>query len=332
MATSPDLGVPYIANQQAQPEVTHNDAINMLLALFKGVLSVGDNAPPGSPAEGDSYVVGDTPTGDWAGQANKIAMWIGGAWLFVPGLDSDGTPIDMGARQKGLMLYDQAGDSLYIFDGTSWNAFTPGGGAVSLVQSKGFVGDQPGTDGMTPDTDVTPGNLLVVMGTHWGNNPSPASGWAGIYQDNGASHDGLVCYCRIATPGDVGAALKPVSGGTSGQCLALFELSGALAALPIAYDHFKESTATSKSLAVGSGKSGSRVIAFFSTDSSNTAPTSVDNGTVLSTVTGTTSNRSPRQITLVDGGALAAGAGLTLTANYAASVEQFGFALVVAPA
>lgn len=33
------------------------------------------NAPPGSPSDGDSYIIGATPTGAWAGNARKIARW-----------------------------------------------------------------------------------------------------------------------------------------------------------------------------------------------------------------------------------------------------------------
>jgi hypothetical protein len=34
----------------------------------------GVNTPPGSPANGDGYIVGAAPTGAWAGQAGKIAV------------------------------------------------------------------------------------------------------------------------------------------------------------------------------------------------------------------------------------------------------------------
>lgn len=33
------------------------------------------NDPPASPADGDRYIVGCTPTGDWVGQEGNIAEW-----------------------------------------------------------------------------------------------------------------------------------------------------------------------------------------------------------------------------------------------------------------
>lgn len=41
------------------------------------------NTPPVSPAIEIYYIVGDTPTGAWAGQAKKVAYWDGSAWQFI---------------------------------------------------------------------------------------------------------------------------------------------------------------------------------------------------------------------------------------------------------
>ncbi|CCH01631.1 hypothetical protein FAES_3624 [Fibrella aestuarina BUZ 2] len=43
--------------------------------------------PPVSPATNATYWLGDTPTGDWAGQKWKLAKWTGSAWLFSPVTD-----------------------------------------------------------------------------------------------------------------------------------------------------------------------------------------------------------------------------------------------------
>lgn len=122
MATSPDFGLPYIATQQSQPEVTHNTALNYLQLLTCGVKQIALNTPPGSPTEGDAYVIGASPTGAWAGRANCLAGYFGGAWVFVPGNDSSGTPIAIGARHEGLRTYSQADDDLFIWSGSAWGA------------------------------------------------------------------------------------------------------------------------------------------------------------------------------------------------------------------
>lgn len=120
MATSPDLGIPYIAAQQGQPEVTHNDALNMLAGMMKGALDFGLNIPPVSPDDGDVHILGSAPTGAWAGEAHKLAYWASTYWLFIPGLDSDGAPIAMGARQAGLSVYVRDDDATYHWTGTAW--------------------------------------------------------------------------------------------------------------------------------------------------------------------------------------------------------------------
>lgn len=120
MSTSPDLGVPFVASQQAQPEITHNEAILMLTATTKGAKEIGPNDPPVSPEPGDVYVVGITPTGAWLSRANSIAIYTDGGWRFVPDRDSSGTIIPMGARQEGMRVWDNASKTYYVWDGTLW--------------------------------------------------------------------------------------------------------------------------------------------------------------------------------------------------------------------
>lgn len=122
MTTSPDLGVPFIDSGQAQPDVTHNEALLVMLALLNGVIDRGVNTPAVSPTIGDAYIVGTAPTGAWAGRANCVAVWDGAAWRFLPGNTSAGTPITMGARQEGLRVWVRDENDLYIWSGSAWTA------------------------------------------------------------------------------------------------------------------------------------------------------------------------------------------------------------------
>jgi hypothetical protein len=68
---------------QASAEVTVNEALRALDAVVQ--LSVKDRdltAPPGSPAEGDRYVVAASGTGAWSGHDGQLAVYLGGAWKF----------------------------------------------------------------------------------------------------------------------------------------------------------------------------------------------------------------------------------------------------------
>lgn len=126
MSTSADLGVPFVASNQATPEITHNEALYLLQALLNGVIDKGRNTPPGSPTEGDSYILGSSPTGDWSGRANCIAIRTNGGWRFMPGNNSAGTPIAMGSRQKGMHVWvrDLGGSpitgALYVWSAAAW--------------------------------------------------------------------------------------------------------------------------------------------------------------------------------------------------------------------
>lgn len=122
MTTTPDLGLALLATQQSQPNVTHNQIVYQLSALLNGVINMTTNTPPGSPTEGDSYVVGSSPTGAWAGKAKCVATYTSGGWLFIPDRDSDGVAITMGARHEGMRIYNRADDTLYVWDGAAWTA------------------------------------------------------------------------------------------------------------------------------------------------------------------------------------------------------------------
>ena len=98
MDTTPRLKLPYIAPQQAQKQVTYNEAMRALDILVQPVVkSLSLATPPGSPAEGEAYLVAASPTGDWAGKAGKIACFVDGGWIFH-------TPLD------GWLLYVESDD------------------------------------------------------------------------------------------------------------------------------------------------------------------------------------------------------------------------------
>jgi hypothetical protein len=113
VTTTPRLALPYILAQQAQKEVTHAAALNRLDALVQPVVQqVGLNAPPGSPADGQCWIIGTSPTGAWAGQANRLVQRIGGAWLFH-------------APFVGLVAFDAATLSQRVWNGSAWTLLSP---------------------------------------------------------------------------------------------------------------------------------------------------------------------------------------------------------------
>lgn len=81
---STSLDLPYIQPAQAQKHITHNDAIELLDMIVQ--LAVQDfdaTTPPVAPQEGETWALGDTPTGDWSGADGQLASFRNGGWLFV---------------------------------------------------------------------------------------------------------------------------------------------------------------------------------------------------------------------------------------------------------
>lgn len=84
MTVTPHLALPLIAPAQAQKHVTHNEAIALFDALVQlSVLDRDLSAPPGAPADGDRYIVGPSPTGDWSDHAGAVAWFDVNAWRFL---------------------------------------------------------------------------------------------------------------------------------------------------------------------------------------------------------------------------------------------------------
>lgn len=125
MSTTPVFGIPELSAQQQQPEINHNTAIVLLQTLLNGVIDAGRNSPPTSPADGNAYIIGTAPTGAWAGRSNSLAVYYGG-WKFIPDRNDSGTPIAMGAAQRGMHVWlnddgsSPSGGSLTVWDGAQW--------------------------------------------------------------------------------------------------------------------------------------------------------------------------------------------------------------------
>lgn len=106
--TSPILSLPYLMPSQAQKHVTHNEALQMLDALVQLRVAAFDaETPPADPAPGDTWALGATPTGAWAGQAGRLAIWQGEGWLFL-------------APQPGWRAWGLAEEELRHWDGSAW--------------------------------------------------------------------------------------------------------------------------------------------------------------------------------------------------------------------
>ncbi len=79
---TPRLDLPYLIQSQAQKEVTHNTALNILDAFTQTAVETTTLIAPPAGVEGNLYIVGANATGAWAGYSGQLAQFIGGSWNF----------------------------------------------------------------------------------------------------------------------------------------------------------------------------------------------------------------------------------------------------------
>lgn len=119
--------------------------------VLSSVISQTLTAPPGSPANGDAYIVGASATGAWATHDLSVAVWTtdnpvapSGEWEFyVPA--------------AGWIAWSVADAGFYAFAAGAWAAFGGGGGGVvtSVAGRTGAV--------VLAEADIT--SLVADLGT-----------------------------------------------------------------------------------------------------------------------------------------------------------------------
>lgn len=122
MADTANLALPLLDAAQAQKHVTMNEALARIDALsFGAVASVGASTPPAS-VDGETHVVGQGATLDWAGHDDEIAIGTNGGWEFY-------------APRPGWQVWSLADHAFLVFDGAAWQggavAVSPGGASTA---------------------------------------------------------------------------------------------------------------------------------------------------------------------------------------------------------
>lgn len=203
-----------------------------------------------------------------------------------------------------------------------------GGTRPSVVQYASSAGN---SGSVTLSTAPTPGNLLVCVGTHYNNVAATAvsAGWTIMNNRNGSSTDGNFIGTRIATSADT--ATISVYGNVAGCCMTIFEIQNSSGVMFLPWNDIQEQTGLSTTtLNMGIPRDNCLLVGTFATVSANSAPTGITGATAGTTVTGTSTSASPRQITPFTNNAVSKGA-QSVVATYAASPRSYGFGVVVLP-
>ncbi len=124
MSQTSRLGLAFIDVGQAAKEFTHNEALRLIdIVAAAAVESVGSNAPPASPVDGQCFIVGTAPTGAWAGHAWAIAGYAPGGWRFVEAI-------------AGMNALDKTSGQTAAYDGIAWTVGTIKGASLKLAGSQ----------------------------------------------------------------------------------------------------------------------------------------------------------------------------------------------------
>ena len=143
------LGLPYLANDQAQKHVTVNEGLRALDALVHtSVVSAGRDAQPEGPAAGDAYLMTAGRSGPaWVGFAeHDLVAYQDRAWArFAPSV--------------GMTVWVQDEGGHRVWDGAAWaRTATGGGGGPAAPQTRaatfGVNADASATNRLTVKSDA----------------------------------------------------------------------------------------------------------------------------------------------------------------------------------
>ena len=123
MGATPRLSLSFLSPGQAQKEFTVNEALQTLDTVVAPAVEEGPRSdPPASPSLGSCYIVGTSPTGEWAGKAQFLATFTSGGWRLI-------------SPPEGM--------SVYVKDGGIWAAYRGGSWELgSLRASRVLIGNE----------------------------------------------------------------------------------------------------------------------------------------------------------------------------------------------
>jgi hypothetical protein len=121
MDSTPRLGMPFLSAGQAQKEIFHNEALQIVDLVAAGAVEEAPRSdPPASPSLGSCYIIGASPTGVWAGKSHSVAGYTRGGWRLIEPTE---------------------GMSLYVKSDARWATYRAGAWEIGLVRGSSVIVD-----------------------------------------------------------------------------------------------------------------------------------------------------------------------------------------------
>jgi len=154
------FGLPMLASGQAAKEITHNEALLIADLLIGGAVEEPPrNSPPASPVAGQSWIVGNSPSGIWAGKAGQLACYTSAGWRHI-------LPPD------GLSLLVHSTGTFAVRRGGAWDVAEVRADKVKVAGTQVVGAQAPAigapTGGSTVDAEARAavGAILAALRSH----------------------------------------------------------------------------------------------------------------------------------------------------------------------
>lgn len=150
------------------------------------VISIS-TTPPGSPSNGDAYILGASPTGAWTGHANSVAVW--STEITQIGNNTKVPGWQFFAPNNGWMIWNNATNLLMVFETGVWRNILQD---VPLLDAnnnwigfQGFVGgfvvvggqmQLEGLGAATGSANVNSSQFLTI-GSYWNGSSAQPDTW-----------------------------------------------------------------------------------------------------------------------------------------------------------
>lgn len=130
-SATPRLKLPQLFAAQAQKEFIVNESLARIDMLLHCAVEGVANEPPAALSEGEVWIVGDNPVGDWLGHAGELAGRQAGAWVFA-------TP------REGMRIFTRDTQQIVFWNG-GWQRPQPPaavqGGSTIDAEARAAIGN-----------------------------------------------------------------------------------------------------------------------------------------------------------------------------------------------